>query len=251
MMRFLAILLVMALFVLMGCGEKPQVSADNETEPASTEDQGEDIQEVVSITADLDPGNLVSYRGENGQVFYFQVTGSADGSVWGDGIYTDDSYLATAAVHAGVLSPGEFGVVKVTILPGEDSYTGGSRNGVTSMDYGDWSGSYQVEAASEDVELAPIADPGSLVSYRGQTGNSFLFQVTGSSNGSIWGTDIYTDDSSLATAAVHSGVLSPGESGVVLVTILPGEASYTGSTQNSVTSSNYGAWSGSFCVEAP
>ena len=52
----------------------------------------------------------------------------------------------------------------------------------------------------------------------------------------MWGTDVYTSDSTLATAAVHAGVLQPGQTGVVKVTILPGQAAYQGSTRNSVRS---------------
>ncbi len=94
-----------------------------------------------------DPGNMVSYRGNNGIVYEFRVTGSLDGSVWGglDGVYTDDSDLSTAAVHAGILLPAERDVVKVRILPGRDAYFGSVANGVVSSSYGSWVGSYSFE----------------------------------------------------------------------------------------------------------
>ena len=38
---------------------------------------------------------------------------------------------------------------------------------------------------------------------RAQYKSSGSFEVTGSDSGSIWGTDVYTDDSNLAAAAVH------------------------------------------------
>lgn len=65
-------------------------------------------------------------------------------------------------------------------------------------------------------------------------------------SGSVWGSEIYTDDSDLGKAAVHAGILKPGERGIVTVKILPGLASYNGSNQNGVTTSNYGSWGGSF-----
>ena len=40
------------------------------------------------------------------RVFYtFQVTGRTGGRIWGgsDNVYTDDSDIATAAVHAGIM----------------------------------------------------------------------------------------------------------------------------------------------------
>src|SRR5262249_12889833 len=85
-----------------------------------------------------------------GKVFYFEVTGAAGGGIWGSDIYTDDSQLATAAVHAGVLRAGEKGVVKVTILPSQAYYTGTTRNGVTSGSFGAFGGSYRLERGRGD-----------------------------------------------------------------------------------------------------
>src|SRR5205085_984087 len=52
--------------------------------------------------------------------------------------------------------------------------------------------------------------PADLRSLESKIGQSFFFQVTGEVNGSLWGTDIYTSDSSLGKACVHAGVLQPG-----------------------------------------
>lgn len=93
-----------------------------------------------------DPGSLGSYRGKNGEVFFFKVTGATTRKAWGSGVYTDDSSLATAAVHAGVLKAGESGVVKVTILEGQNSYDGSTENDVTTSGYGQWGGSFKVES---------------------------------------------------------------------------------------------------------
>ena len=105
-----------------------------------------------------DPGRL--YNFPVGQTFYFQVTGRVDGSVWGSDVYTTDSVLATAAVHAGAVKLGETRVVKVSTLPGANSYAGTTRNGVTSYSYGTYpSGSYKVEKTSYKVNpnLPPTA----------------------------------------------------------------------------------------------
>jgi hypothetical protein len=58
-------------------------------------------------------------------------------------MYTTDSRLAMAAVHAGILKDGETGVVKVKIVAGQASYAGSAKNGVTSSAYGNYGGSYQ------------------------------------------------------------------------------------------------------------
>ncbi len=93
-----------------------------------------------------------------------------------------------------------------------------------------------------------LDDPGSMNGLRGKNGEVFYFKVIGSNTGRVWGTGVYADDSNLATAAVHAGALKVGEVGVVKVTILAGQAKYEGSTQNEVTSTDYGQWYGSFSV---
>jgi hypothetical protein len=92
----------------------------------------------------------------------------------------------------------------------------------------------------------PNGDPGTLANYRDRVGKTFTFDLVGSTHGTIWGTDVYTDDSSLATAAVHAGLLKDGERGKVRVTILPPAVSYTPSDRNGVASQPWGQWQGSF-----
>jgi hypothetical protein len=62
-------------------------------------------------TVIANPGDATAYRGENSLFLNIEVTGDSSSSVWGDGIYTDDSAIAAAAVHAGLLQPGQTGVV--------------------------------------------------------------------------------------------------------------------------------------------
>ena len=62
----------------------------------------------------------------------------------------------------------------------------------------------------------------------------------------VWGTDVYTDDSSVCTAAVHRGLISFEDGGEVLIEHRPGLDSYRGSTRNGVTTSGWRSWSGSF-----
>ena len=100
-----------------------------------------------SSTARPDPGSMWSYEKHVGQSFEFQVTGSTSGgSIWGTGIYTGDSRLSVAAVHAGLLRDGESGVVKVTILAGDSRYLGSLRNGISSYDYGTYPFGYRIDS---------------------------------------------------------------------------------------------------------
>lgn len=62
----------------------------------------------------------------------------------------------------------------------------------------------------------------------------------------VWGTDTYTDDSSVCTAAVHRGLLTYEDGGEVLIEHRPGMPSYLGSTRNGVSTREWESWSGSF-----
>lgn len=68
---------------------------------------------------------------------------------------------------------------------------------------------------------------------------------------SVWGTDIYTNDSSICTAAVHAGVITMDVGGPVRVTAVAGLGRYPGSRRNGVMTRSYGSWGGSFTVSSP
>jgi hypothetical protein len=65
---------------------------------------------------------------------------------------------------------------------------------------------------------------------------------------SVWGTDIYTDDSSVCTAAVHAGFITFEDGGTVTISIEGPQESFDASERNGVTSLEYPAWPGSFSV---
>jgi hypothetical protein len=62
----------------------------------------------------------------------------------------------------------------------------------------------------------------------------------------VWGTNVYTDDSSVCTAAVHQGLIDFSDGGAVTIQIEEGQDAYVGSEANGVTTSSYGSWGGSF-----
>lgn len=90
------------------------------------------------------PVNMVQYQNEIGKTFTFRVTGNVGGSVWGTDIYTTDTTLASAAVHTGLLTPGQTGVIKVTVVPSPNVFVGSTRNGVTSAGYAQYPAAYRV-----------------------------------------------------------------------------------------------------------
>lgn len=86
------------------------------------------------------------------------------------------------------------------------------------------------------------------MSYRGQNGSSIRCNCpTVSLGASVWGTDLYTDDSDVCAAAVHAGAI-PATGGQVSVTIQPAQGSYASTTRNGVTTYSYGYWSGSISL---
>lgn len=96
-----------------------------------------------------DPGSLQGFRHlPVGTRLLFDVVGSTDGIVWGTDLYTSDSTLAAAAVHAGVLRDGERGVLRVVLADTLNvHFTGSDRHGVSSQDFGPWPGGFHIERA--------------------------------------------------------------------------------------------------------
>jgi len=188
----------------------------------------------------LESVNATQYREQIGKTFAVNIKGSDTGSVWGSSPYTDDSNIAKAAVHAGLVKIGETKTVKIIMTSGQSSYASSTKNGITTSSYGSWPASFMFEETEKIEKLT------NMMSHRGEINSIFLVEVTGTNTSTIWGDDIYTDDSNIATAAVHAGVVKIGETKVVKVQILAGQSSYNGSTKNGVTSNSYGSFGGSY-----
>lgn len=90
-------------------------------------------------------------------------------------------------------------------------------------------------------------DTENMVNYRGKS-DIFSIIITGNknNNSSVRGTDIFTDDSNIVKAAMHSGIISDGETQKVYIEMLPGQQSYASSTKNSITSNSFGSFNGSY-----
>lgn len=80
-------------------------------------------------------------------------------------------------------------------------------------------------------------------------GTTYYFRVTGATDGSVWGTDVYTGDSVLPVAAVHSGAVKPGETAVVRITVMPPLTHYQGSVRYGITSHDFGRFGAAYRVE--
>ena len=97
------------------------------------------------LAADAPP-NMLELCHDIGANYYFRVRGDVEGQVWGTDVYTGDSLLSVAAVHAGLVKPGDTAVVKVTVVAPLAKYPGSIRNNVKTHDFGRYGSAYMLSA---------------------------------------------------------------------------------------------------------
>jgi hypothetical protein len=85
-----------------------------------------------------------------------------------------------------------------------------------------------------------------LPQLREYVGLAVRVQAVGQAAGTVWGSDWYTDDSSVGAAAVHAGLAEPGESVEILLEVGGPRERFAGSQQRGVRTHDYGHWGGSF-----
>jgi hypothetical protein len=181
--------------------------------------------------------NVTEFRGQNDRRVTMICPPNGElGDVYGTHVYTDDSYVCTAAVHAGLITREAGGVVTFVVAPGMAAYEGSTRNGVTSKSFRRWDGSYKFDreravgqidwkTTARGIELArePIT----------------VLCPPGGAERVIYGSDPYTDDSSICTAAVHAGLITFASGGAVTLQPAPGREPYAASARNDVSSREY------------
>lgn len=90
--------------------------------------------------------NGTQLQGEVGSEFEVSCPANCEsqGATWGSQLYTLDSGVCRAGIHAGLITDqgGEIGVI---IEPGRPAYRGSKKNGIESYDYGNYRKSFRVE----------------------------------------------------------------------------------------------------------
>lgn len=81
-------------------------------------------------------------------------------------------------------------------------------------------------------------------------GSTYYFRVTGVAEGQLWGTDIYSGDSTIGAAAVHCGLLRPGKSAFLRVTVVTPPERFPGTARNGVTSTEFGRYQYAYTLAA-
>ena len=92
------------------------------------------------------PTNFVELADPVGATYYFRVTGEEAGMAWGTDVYSGDSRIALAAVHAGLVKVGDKAVVRVTSVPPPPTFSGSARHGVTTHDFGRYGSAFTLSA---------------------------------------------------------------------------------------------------------
>jgi hypothetical protein len=163
---------------------------------------------------------------------------TASGSVWGADVYTDDSSICRAALHAGVIGT-RGGIVLVREAPGQASYPATTRNSVASSSWGGWERSISFGSAGDNSALASCPD--NAVGREVGDTNTCSCDAARATTGTVWGSGPYTADSALCRAAVHAGVIGTG-GGTVKVRVVEGRPSFPASTRNGVATSSWPAY---------
>lgn len=100
--------------------------------------------ETDDVAADVEWSlNPSVYRDEIGlRIAYDCPPDGTEFAVWGDVVYTDDSSVCTAAVHTGLITLEDGGLVVVEMTEALEAYEGSTANGVTTREYASWGGSF-------------------------------------------------------------------------------------------------------------
>jgi LCCL domain len=198
--------------------------------------------------------NATSLNGADGETMTLACAAGGEAhNVWGSDIYTSDSSICTAAVHSGLITFQQGGTVTIELRAGRSIYGASERNGVTTSTYGSWPHSFVFKTPNTDAlvraadEATPVLWNSSAAISSFEAGKTLKFHCPGGGKeNNVWGTDTYTLDSSICTAAVHAGKIQLDAGGPVTVELRPGESSYKGSERNGIKTSDYGQYSGSF-----
>jgi hypothetical protein len=170
----------------------------------------------------------------------------ANARVYGTDVYTVDSAVCPAAIHAGVLKPNVVGVVTILTSTGAKVFRGSTRNGVSTQSYGAWPYSFTFVDDGKPGSItwrttwsqipAEFSEPIALVCPpAGQVGV-------------VWGTGVYSRDSSICTAAVHAGLIRPDTGGAITVERATNAAPFSASDKFGVKSAAWSAQPDAFTV---
>ncbi len=96
--------------------------------------------EAVSLTW---TSRIIQFSREAGRQFVFDCPrGGRAERITGTDTYGETSSVCTAAVHAGLITLANGGRVTAEVRAGRDTFSGSTRNGITSLSYGRMTNSF-------------------------------------------------------------------------------------------------------------
>ncbi len=159
-------------------------------------------------------------------------------------VFTFDVTVSDYGVPATIEAPADFTPVPASVIEAGIAGATGAPAPSDDGNMGDSSGG----DISTGTDLGRLDCSSAAQGFRG-TNASYTGICPASCDGSVWGTDVYTDDSSICTAAIHAGAIPPATGGAVTFTVVPGQASYEGTDRNGVFTLSYGEWGGGFTFD--
>jgi hypothetical protein len=270
-MRFDATIPMFALCMAASCVLRtpslvPSLSASASSFPSSSAAPSAPPAEEVGGSGLIEAGCTFRGRdikGEPGSPRQLTCpAGCPKDSVYGTDVYTSDTPVCAAAIHAGVMSA-RGGAVTVVVEPGRPAYRGSKRNGVTSQDWGKYDASFRFEGprvvqAAPEARAPLIVDAGCSFEgnqLHGEPGS--IHRVSCPSGckqdlppwGGAWGTDTYSGNSRICVAAIHAGLSSDEGGGEFTLILGDKRPAFRGSKRNGGESHDLGAQDVSFRLQ--
>jgi hypothetical protein len=183
---------------------------------------------------------------------YICIPNGTIGNVWGTDFYTSGSSICSAAVHAGMINARDGGKVQIRIRPGEKFYNGTACNGMISNRQNSYQGSFiflnsaGLPIVNEQIQLIEWNETASDLNGKLDQDFTYMCSPNGTVSNNVYGTDLYTNDSSICSAAVHAGIINAKNGGAVQIRIRPGEKFYNGTARNGMVSNHHDSYPWSF-----
>jgi hypothetical protein len=238
------------LFVALLACKQGGSDESNSDESAAAEDDGKEEEKAEPKVKPCPRNWLAAQKdiGVDGELECECDQSQVDGSVWGSQIYTSDSSICHAAAHAGAI-PRTGGKVKAKGVEDCAAYEGSTANGVKTSSWGKYDKGSFYFVGHGDGKCATVGEqcPRSFNQVAGYSRDTELTCHCSSAamTGSVWGSDIYTVDSSICAAARHAGAVG-AEGGSVTVKGAYGCGAYRGSFRNGIRTARWGKYALSF-----
>lgn len=130
----------------------PSITPDDDASPTPDDRSGVNSDDVTPIAWSTSAGVFDTAAGKR-----YRFGCPADGIVemiWGSDVYTSNSSICTAAVHAGKITVKDGGEVEIELRPGRQTYGATTRNGVTSNNFGESASSFVILGGSTPKNLS-------------------------------------------------------------------------------------------------